>query len=205
MMNDPSTPIPLSTAQAVKAGDLLGRAFTDDPLMSFWLPDPSQRHRYVPLMMRFVARYCRLRGLVEIGPEENGAACWMPPGEVEYHFGSLLRSGWLPIPFRSGLRNYSRMYANDAFMHSIRLRACPGPHWYLWVLGVEPGFQGQGIGSRLLSNGLERVDSHHLPCYLDVNNPRNIPLYQRFGFEVFEEGQLPGYQLRSWGMRRQAH
>jgi len=201
-MNDQSTPIPLSISGAVKASDLLGRAFADDPLMSFWLSDPSQRHKYVPQMMRFVVRYCLLHGLVETTPEINGVACWLPPGEAEYHYGSLLRTGLLPIPFRSGLRNYARMYANDAFMHSIRQRACPGPHWYLWVLGVAPGFQGQGIGSRLLSYGLERVDAQHLPCYLDVNNPRNIPLYQKFGFEVVEEGQLPGYSLRSWGMRR---
>jgi hypothetical protein len=29
-----------------------------------------------------------------------------------------------------------------------------------------------------------------------------IPLYQKLGFEVFKEGQLPGYSLRTWGMRR---
>ena len=203
-MSDQSITISRSVDQAVKAGDLLGRAFADDPLMSFWLPNPAERHLYVPRLMRCVVRYCQLRGLVEIAPGENGVACWLPPGEVDYHLNSLLRSGWLPIPFQTGLRNYSRMFANDNFMHSIRLRACPGLHWYLWVLGVEPDFQGQGIGSRLISKGLERVDAKHLPCYLDVNNPINIPLYQRFGFEVFEEGQLPRYTLRTWGMRRPA-
>jgi GNAT superfamily N-acetyltransferase len=196
--------ISLPVQHGSKAGEVLGLAFSDDPLMSFWLPDPSKRHKYVPQLMRSVARYCLLHGLVETTPEINGVSCWLPPGEPEYHYGSLLRTGFLPIPFRSGLRNYARMLANDAFMHSIRLRACPGPHWYLWVLGVEPGLQGQGIGSRLISNGLERADAQHLPCYLDVNNPRNIPLYQRFGFEVFEEGQSPGYLLHTWGMRRSA-
>ena len=31
---------------------------------------------------------------------------------------------------------------------------------------------------------LEIVDRDHLPAYLDSTNPRNVPFYQRHGFEV---------------------
>jgi ribosomal protein S18 acetylase RimI-like enzyme len=72
------------------------------------------------------------------------------------------------------------------------------------VLGVEPALQGQGIGGRILAFGLERADAQRMPCYLDINNPDNIPFYQRYGFEVTEESNLPGYEFRIWGMRRPA-
>lgn len=198
------TVIPLQAQNAAKAGNLLGRAFAEDPLMTFWLPKAAQRHRHVPRLMRFVVRYSLQYGIVETTSPENGIACWLPPGEVNFHYGALLRTGWLPIPFQSGLHNYARMFDNENYTHLIRLRACPGMHWYLWALGVEPARQGQGIGGTLLAAGLEHVDAQGLPCYLETHNPRNLPIYRHFGFEVFEEGEVPGHGLRFWGMRRPA-
>jgi ribosomal protein S18 acetylase RimI-like enzyme len=52
------------------------------------------------------------------------------------------------------------------------------------MLGVDPARQGLGLGSAMLKAGLARVDADHLPAYLESSNPRNVPLYERFGFEV---------------------
>jgi len=198
------TVIPLPSDQSDQAGEVLGRAFADDPLMSFWLPEPTQRHKHVPRLMHFVVRYSLIYGIVETTSQGDGIACWLPPGEVNYHYGSLLRTGWLPIPFHSGLRNYARMLINDDHAHLMRHRLCPGLHWYLWALGVEPAHQGQGIGGRLLAAGLERVDIQGLPCYLETHNLRNLPIYQHYGFEVAEESTVPGYMQHIWGMLRPA-
>jgi ribosomal protein S18 acetylase RimI-like enzyme len=58
------------------------------------------------------------------------------------------------------------------------------PHWYLALLGADPSRQGQGLGSTLIKEGLRRCDEQRLPAYLESSNPRNIPLYERHGFEV---------------------
>jgi ribosomal protein S18 acetylase RimI-like enzyme len=58
------------------------------------------------------------------------------------------------------------------------------PHWYLPLIGVDPAAQGQGLGSALMRHALERIDADRLPAYLESSNPRNIPLYQRHGFEI---------------------
>lgn len=58
------------------------------------------------------------------------------------------------------------------------------PHWYLPWFGVDCALQGQGLGSRLMTPRLEIVDQEHLPAYLDSTNPRNVPFYERHGFEV---------------------
>lgn len=62
-------------------------------------------------------------------------------------------------------------------------------HWYLPAIGVEPRLQGKGYGSALLARGIEICDSQHVAAYLEATNPANIPLYQRFGFEVVGEIQ----------------
>jgi ribosomal protein S18 acetylase RimI-like enzyme len=58
------------------------------------------------------------------------------------------------------------------------------PHWYLPWLGVDPALQGRGLGSLMLKHTLRRVDETGLPAYLESSNPKNIPLYERLGFEV---------------------
>ena len=36
----------------------------------------------------------------------------------------------------------------------------------------------------LLARSLEAVDAAHQAAYLESSNPRNVPLYERFGFQV---------------------
>jgi ribosomal protein S18 acetylase RimI-like enzyme len=62
-------------------------------------------------------------------------------------------------------------------------------HWYLPWLGVDSPHKGAGLGGRLLTHGLEVVDAGHLPAFLETPNPRTIPFYERFGFEVTSVAQ----------------
>ncbi|WP_296598271.1 GNAT family N-acetyltransferase [Phenylobacterium sp.] len=66
----------------------------------------------------------------------------------------------------------------------IRSHHPAGPHWYLAAVGVDPARQGEGLGSAMIKEGLRLCDQQGLPAYLESSNPRNIPLYERHGFEV---------------------
>jgi ribosomal protein S18 acetylase RimI-like enzyme len=57
------------------------------------------------------------------------------------------------------------------------------PHWYLPLIGVDPAHQAKGIGDALMAYALERCDRDKVPAYLESSNPRNVPFYQRHGFE----------------------
>jgi GNAT superfamily N-acetyltransferase len=50
-----------------------------------------------------------------------------------------------------------------------------------------PAVQGQGLGSLLLAHTLAQTDALGLPAYLEATSDRNVPLYQRHGFEVVDE------------------
>ncbi len=56
-------------------------------------------------------------------------------------------------------------------------------HWYLPLIGVDPARQGNGYGSALMEHAVRRCDRDREPAYLESTNPRNIPLYERHGFE----------------------
>lgn len=68
------------------------------------------------------------------------------------------------------------------------------PHWYLAMIGVDPARQGLGLGSALLKSTLERCDADGVMAYLESSHPKNVPLYERFGFEVMgvvQPGDFP--------------
>ena len=92
-----------------------------------------------------------------------------------------------------------------SYTEKVHKRAVPGLHWYLWGLGVEPSEQGKGIGGALMEPVLRQAGAEGLPCYLETQNERNLPFYERHGFEVVSDGEVPKHGLRVWAMVRDPH
>ena len=59
------------------------------------------------------------------------------------------------------------------------------------MLGTDLQWQGKGIGSALLSAGLERCDQTGDRIYLEATKEKNVPFYARHGFVVTEEMHVP--------------
>jgi predicted N-acetyltransferase YhbS len=78
----------------------------------------------------------------------------------------------------------------------------PG-HFYLAIVGVEPGSQGRGLGSRLMFPILSEADAGGVAAYLEASTPRSRLLYERHGFEVAEEIRLPRRGPAIWRMWRE--
>lgn len=70
----------------------------------------------------------------------------------------------------------------------------PEPHYYLVFLGVHPHFQGKGYARALLDALHARSESHPLSrgVYLETANPRNVPFYQYFGYELKTQVNIKG-------------
>jgi len=77
----------------------------------------------------------------------------------------------------------------------------PDAYWLLLFLAVDPAMQGRGLGGNLIRPVLHQADKDGVACYLDSGNERNLPFYERHGFEVAGEVQVPDGP-RVWGMIR---
>jgi ribosomal protein S18 acetylase RimI-like enzyme len=185
-------------------GAALGRAFFDDPMIVYVLPDESRRAGPVQWFMTIAARYGHRYGRPHTTTGEPlGAAIWLPPGETSVPAMRMMRAGMWAAPFRLGIDPFGRfMTVMDRF-EKLHERDMHEPHWYLMVLGVDPPHQGRGVGSTLISPMLERADSEHLPCYLETAKEKNVAFYQRHGFEVVVEDAIPD-GFRYWTMKRPA-
>ncbi len=183
--------IPLRPECYREAGAMLARAFADDPLTTYTIPDPARRQRVLAWAHERWATFLGPLGGFFTTENIEAVAGWIPPQHGhEMGFCTLARSGFLTAPIRIGLRNLGRvLHANADVQRHYRAEVIE-PHWILDVLGVDPKYQGQGIATALINHILAEADQTHLPCYVITHNMRNIAFYERFGFQLLNSTPL---------------
>lgn len=84
----------------INAGaDLLSRAFYDDPVFVYFVPDDKERQKKAHFIHRMLVRYSIAYGEVyATSPDFEGVAVWLPSEKVQMTFWRGLMSGGLPIP-----------------------------------------------------------------------------------------------------------
>ncbi len=194
----------------IEAGKgVLFQAFRNDPFFSYLYRERSGDEQAVSAMHRFVlAAGIRYGEVYAPSPELEGIAVWLPPGRARITTSMALLSGVMKLRIAFGsdrherIRFFRRMISFSDYSENLHHRLAPFPHWYLWCLGVADRYRGQGFASCLLRPMFDRLDAENLPCYLETHNPDNISLYGHFGFELAEEGRIPGTDTLQWSMLR---
>ena len=160
-------------------------AFSEDPATRWTWPDPATYLEAFPhFAMAFGGAAFGKGSALRIG--SAGAALWLPPGTG---------------PDEAALNDLMMRTADVAtaidgpqLMQQMASYHPKEPHWYLPLIGVDPAQQNKGVGGALLRHVTEICDREGVQAYLESSNPRNIPLYQRHGFEIVgraQSGQSP--------------
>jgi ribosomal protein S18 acetylase RimI-like enzyme len=203
-MTTASGVVQLARTQVKDAGEVLARAFQDDPIWLWVQPDESRRARLLSWFMDAWVRYCHKRGEVQTtAGKVEGAAVWIPPGKFPLSVVAMLLAGWILAPLKFGPAAYGRFSICVNEMERLHKRDVPARHWYLATLGVDPPRQGQGVGGALLQPVMARADADGLPCYLETEKEINVTFYKRHGFDVVVETDLPRDGPHIWTMKRE--
>ena len=181
-MHSPPEIVNVRADDMATLGHILGDAFSDDPCMNWVIPHTE----LYPGFFRLLATGLYLRHeLVFMDAEHRAAAMWLPP-QVEHKVPITPGKFWLllKLVLHSGVGVFKRVEQAQAVMSAHHPDK---PHYYLQSIGVRHGSQGLGLGSALLKHTTARCDREDMPAYLESSSPKNVPLYERHGFEVTAE------------------
>lgn len=157
-------------------------AFINDPVMRFCWPRAKEYLAGIRQVADAMGGKAFDHGSAYLAPGFAGVALWVPPGvhpDLEPLGGLIVET--VDVALHDDLFG---MMGEMARFHPAE------DHWYLSQIGVDPFFQAQGVGAALMKHALARCDADGTPCYLESSNPRNISLYERFGFERVGEIQV---------------
>ena len=134
-------------------------------------------------------------GTAFVADDGAAVATWLPPGvESDGERLTAIMDEQTPA---------SRKAEMDALFARMEEFHLSEPHWYLPLIAADPARQGQGLGTALMEAAIERIHADGRPAYLESSNPRNIPLYERFGFERIGEIQTETSPLLTPMVRRE--
>lgn len=162
-------------------------AFSSDPCLRFMLDTPD---KFFSGFRRFATGMGGAgldHGTAWLADDGAAAALWLPPGVTSDREPMMEVLGELVDPEK--LPTLGEVGEKIAAHHPQE------PHWYLSMIGVDPARQGRGYGSAILKETVRRCDEDGVIAYLESSNPKNVPLYERYGFEVVgfvQPGEFPG-------------
>lgn len=101
-----------------------------------------------------------------------------------------------------GAKSLETYLAIVEFMSSKAVSVIDESCWYLSIVGIDPAFQGNGLGASLITPVLERTDRLNVPTYLETFTPGNMGFYERLGYGPAASFFEPVTQAEYWIMVR---
>lgn len=183
-------PRPATAADLPQLADVLADAFNDYPWTNWTTPNQDRHERIRALQLLYLQHAALPHGVVRTVQDRTAVAAFLPS----------------PIPDLP-----PEVLEQVTAAHGDRLKALleaqelvavrrPAHDWVLATVGVAPAAQGRGLGTAVVTAGLEAVHGQGSTCLLETSDPHNLPFYRRLGFTVEALVNTPGPPV--WIMTR---
>ena len=88
---------------------------------------------------------------------------------------------------------------------TIQSKRPKSPHLYFWMLAVEDNTQGVQTIIELRDYAYKLSEKSGLPIYAETTSKRNLLMYQRYGFEVYDTWEVTNQNIIIWFLKREAN
>jgi ribosomal protein S18 acetylase RimI-like enzyme len=196
----------LERQDAARAADVLARAFMTSPTYQAIFAGASDERR-LELLRRvkrgFVESSLRHHAPRALFAGDALAACMlvMRPAELPISWSS---EAWQSMGCATtgprAIIRFLRLRAHFAKKHEPHMKE---PHFYLFVLGVDPLHQRRGYGRELLRVLHEDADAQGAASYLETDTDANVRLYESVGYRIESDERIASIDdLRVITMKR---
>ena len=165
--------------------EILSLSFYDNLSVNYIIGH-KQSSKRIRALMEYSFEQCYLFGNVYLSDDKNACALILYPQKIRISFKAI----WLNIQLIFKAIGVSRIFKALKRESAIKKLHPKIDMAYLWFIGVDPLEQHKGCGSALLTDILAMANNLNLPVFLETSTLKNLPWYERFGFEVYHKLDL---------------
>lgn len=156
-------------------------SFKNDPHVT-WLLEESKSKFKLKVLIDYVVHQTFRRGEMYLSDDNNAVALWDFERSERMSFHYIWRN--LAFLIQIGIKSVVRIVKSEAQVHS---NFCKYPRYcHLYMIGVLPEAQGKGLGSTLMNPLIQRMKEKSIPVFLETANLRNVDIYKKKGFKIFD-------------------
>jgi ribosomal protein S18 acetylase RimI-like enzyme len=166
--------------------DILTPAFASNQSVNYIVKQDAKRLDRIKALMAYCSDLAFMWGDVFLSENNQACALVLYPDQRKTTIRSIR---WdIQLAFNCvGISNIKKTIDRERLIKHIQPK---GRIAYLWFIGVTPSSQGKGGGSTLLQELIAHYIHEKRPLYLETSTIRNLPWYQRFGFDIYHEEDL---------------
>jgi GNAT superfamily N-acetyltransferase len=188
---------PAKPAEIPALAAVLARAFARDPMVIWPMASDVDLDRRVRAHFTFVDGLFADQGWIHCTDDGLGVMALVPPDtDAAARAIDVAADAEMASLTPDGGERYARLWA---WVEGIHPRE---PHWLLDQVAVDPPAQGRGLGEAMIRFAIACSEADGRPLLLETGVVGNVALYERFGFTVVHDGDVPGGGPHVWFMRR---
>ncbi len=174
---------------------LLTECFSRDPLYTQLIPQTNTRKKLLPELFR-----CDLDELFESceiyadSPDLNGIIVVSdetePYNPFKYYAITLyytLKTGVYLVNEDHSLQTLWNFIKGKDYLNSVWTNEiATDRRMHIVYFAVRPAMRGKGIASKMMDAVLDYADQNELTMSLETHNPKNVGMYEHYGFHLFD-------------------
>lgn len=187
------------------AGIILADAFAHYPLMQYAFEGNSKatKTKRITKLYGRCAKAAHLYGGVILMPDSNGALIWLPGYSFPLGLKQEIRSGMAALPFELGPKATLRLMNHDAEPDRWIKQHASSTFGYVWCVGVKDAARGKGHSRVLIEQSISEMRAKGMTeFWLKTEDPKNVLIYQRIGFELMHQMVVKSSGITCWIMRK---
>ena len=169
---------------------ILSNCFDDNRSVNYLIRQDTNRQARIRRLMEYAFKVCHRFGMVLLSDDSKACALLLLPEKKRTTLRSFLWEVTL-VATCIGISHVNKAWRRERKIKALQPRERV---YYLWFIGVEPGEQNKGMGTRLLEEVMTLARSRQRTICLETSTAKNLSWYQRHGFSIYHELDL-GYTL----------
>lgn len=170
--------------------EILSKSFDTNQSVNYIVKRDDKRQERIRSLMDYSFEMCYLFGEVYLSDDDKACALVLYPDKKKTTLKSILLDAGLLLNC-IGISNTHKAMDRESKIKKLQPQETM---YYLWFIGVDPKFQGSGVGSDLMNSLIDDSEKQQRPIFLETSTLRNLPWYKKFGFEIYNELEL-SYKL----------